>query len=82
MSHIEVNIEKCKGCGICLVFCNPQVLALSQETNSIGAHYPIQLEAGKKGKPCNGCANCAVVCPDMCFEVWRTKKKKKVGAVS
>ncbi len=82
MSHVVVEIEKCKGCGICIKFCNLEVLVLSEETNSIGAHYPKQLDAGKKGKPCNGCANCAVVCPDMCFEVWRTKKTKKVGAVS
>jgi 2-oxoglutarate ferredoxin oxidoreductase subunit delta len=72
MSHVTIDVEKCKGCGICVRFCHNAVLVLSESANASGALYPLLLKAGKKGKPCNGCANCGIVCPDMCIEVWRT----------
>ncbi len=80
MSYVTIDTEKCKGCAICVRFCHNEVLVLSTDANSSGALYPVLIEKGKKGKSCNGCANCAIVCPDMCFEVWRTKKAKANGA--
>ena len=82
MSYVTVDTEKCKGCAICVRFCHNEVLKLSKDANSSGAFYPVLLEKGKKGKSCNGCANGATVCADMCFEVWRTKKSKANGAGS
>ncbi len=84
MAYVTIDAEKCKGCGICIVYCRTENLVMSEERNASGAPFPLLLAEGKGGKACTGCAYCAIVCPDICFEVWREKKKKKkmVGGAS
>jgi 2-oxoglutarate ferredoxin oxidoreductase subunit delta len=65
---IVINIEKCKGCEVCLTACPNQVLAMSHEVNTKGYHYSVKVNAN-----CTGCANCAVVCPDAIITVYREK---------
>ncbi len=65
---VVIDIEKCKGCEVCLAACPNQVLALSHEVNSKGYHYTIKVNSD-----CVGCANCAVVCPDAVITVYREK---------
>ena len=65
---VVINIEKCKGCEVCLAACPHQVLAMSQEVNKKGYHYSVKVNAN-----CVGCANCAVVCPDAVITVYREK---------
>lgn len=62
---IEVDRAGCKGCGVCVVNCPQQVLALAGEVNAKGYHFPLQSDG------CTGCANCALVCPDSCITVYR-----------
>ncbi len=69
---ITVDVERCKGCGVCVGACPFDVLALSSEVNGKG--YPFVCQA--RGEACTGCANCAVVCPDGCIEVFREICKK------
>lgn len=64
--NIEVDRSGCKGCGVCVVSCPQQVLALSDEVNHKGYHYPYMAT-----QACTGCANCAIVCPDSCITVYR-----------
>ncbi len=66
---VVIEIEKCKGCEVCLSACPNQVLALSNEVNSKGYHYAVKVNA-----ECIGCANCAIVCPDAVITVYREKK--------
>jgi len=63
--HVVIDIERCKGCELCIPACPPQVLRMTGEHNRIGAHYP-ELLSG-----CTGCRACWLVCPDFCFEVWQ-----------
>jgi len=65
---VVINIERCKGCEVCIVSCPNQVLALAKEVNAKGYHFAIKVNA-----ECNGCANCAVVCPDAVITVYREK---------
>ncbi len=69
---VVINIERCKGCEVCLSACPNEVLALSSEVNSKGYHYAVKVNA-----ECIGCANCAVVCPDAVITVYREKVVKK-----
>ncbi|MCA9512801.1 MAG: 4Fe-4S binding protein [Myxococcales bacterium] len=62
---VAIDVERCKGCTLCVPACPPRVLAMSVERNAIGAPYPL-LSPG-----CTGCGACALVCPDFCFEVFR-----------
>jgi len=72
---IIVDEERCKGCGLCLVFCPEDVLAHKKETNRSGYHSVYM----KKPEECIGCALCAQACPDIAIEVYREKKTAKGG---
>jgi 2-oxoglutarate ferredoxin oxidoreductase subunit delta len=65
---IVVDIERCKGCGICIPVCPNDVIALAKEVNGKGYHYAEMII-----DECIGCANCAIVCPDGVISVYKTK---------
>ncbi len=65
---IEIAMEKCKGCGLCIDVCPQQILAFSKEVNSKGYLY-----AQKIKDDCTGCSNCATICPDVVITVYRKK---------
>ncbi len=65
---IVIDIERCKGCEVCVLSCPESVIALSKNVNSKGYHY---LE--KVNDLCTGCTNCAIVCPDGVITVYRVK---------
>ena len=58
---IEIDVERCKGCDICVFFCPPQVLRLSLQRNTLN-HRVVELFDPER---CTGCEICAKVCPDM-----------------
>ncbi len=68
---IEIQIEKCKGCELCVVACPQNALQLSPEINKQGYHYAVLIE-----DICTGCTNCALVCPEAIITVFREDKKK------
>lgn len=69
MGNVTIDRERCKGCGLCVAFCNKQVLCISHGLNQAG-HHPAEiiLDAAEE---CNGCARCAVMCPDVAITVKR-----------
>lgn len=57
---VYIDWNRCKGCGFCVEFCPPEVLAISGEFNTHGYHPPYLVsEAG-----CTGCDLCGLYCPD------------------
>ncbi len=76
---IIVDIEKCKGCELCVVACPQGAIALSDNINKKGYHYMIKIKDN-----CTGCENCALVCPDAVITVYRKsgKKKEKIATIS
>lgn len=68
IGHIEVDIEKCKGCVLCIDTCPTNVIQMSDLVNGKGYHYMELISDG-----CIGCANCAVVCPDGVITVYKKK---------
>ncbi|MCX8056786.1 MAG: ferredoxin family protein [Ignavibacteria bacterium] len=76
---IVVDIEKCKGCELCVVACPQDTIALSDKINKKGYHYMVKIKDN-----CTGCENCALVCPDAVITVYRKtgKKKEKVATIT
>ena len=67
MGKIRIDIERCKGCGLCVTACTKKLIEIGDNINSLGYHVAqIQDE-----ETCIGCANCAEICPDVAIEVWK-----------
>ena len=55
---IEIDLERCKGCAICVEFCPKDVLALEN-----GVAIVVNIDA------CNRCQFCDHRCPDFAITV-------------
>ena len=64
---IIVNTERCKGCSLCAEACPKDVIALAAK--KVNVHGYPYVEAVHP----DDCASCAIVCPDGCIEVYKTK---------
>ena len=73
--HVQINIENCKGCELCVSECPQGSMQMSKNINKKGYHYAVLVEDN-----CTGCTNCALVCPEAIITVYRETKTKKVPA--
>lgn len=69
---IIINIEKCKGCELCMEACPEGALELSKHVNQKGYLFAVKVE-----DTCTGCTSCALVCPDGAITVYRKVEGKK-----
>ena len=56
---VTIDVEECKGCGLCVESCTPRVLRLSTGLNRYGYH-----PAEYQGAGCTGCGLCFYACPE------------------
>jgi 2-oxoglutarate ferredoxin oxidoreductase subunit delta len=71
---LEIAVDLCKGCGLCVDTCPKHVLALdSTVVNALG-HHPVRLI---EAAACTSCVLCARVCPDAVFTVYARPKGKR-----
>ena len=70
--RVKIDIEKCKGCELCMVACPQDSIELSKGINAQGHHYAVQIKDN-----CTGCTSCALVCPDAVITVYRSDPKGK-----
>ena len=57
----------CKGCGLCVEFCEQGKLYIQKMPNKQG----IQMAAVRPEIHCTGCRKCAIMCPDAAIEITR-----------
>lgn len=67
--YIEVDVNRCKGCGLCIEACPKGCIRLSDKVNTKGYRYAEQPDA----QTCTSCTACGVMCPDGCITVYRDK---------
>ena len=67
MARIEIEMERCKGCGLCIETCKQECIVLEGEVNAAGWQTVIFIGDEK----CKGCAMCAETCPDVAIEVFK-----------
>ncbi len=68
---IIIDIEKCKGCELCVEACPQEALEKSRTVNNKGYLYIVKVE-----DTCTGCVSCAMVCPEGAITVYRKNEKK------
>ena len=65
---IVVDVEKCKGCQVCIPVCPTNTIEIVDIVNEKGYKYMQDVH-----DDCIGCANCATVCPDGVITVYRVR---------
>ncbi|OHB79942.1 MAG: 4Fe-4S ferredoxin [Planctomycetes bacterium RBG_16_55_9] len=71
---IVIDVERCKGCGLCVWACPKNSIVISKTSNKAG-YFP----AEAVDSDCTGCATCATVCPEAIIEVYRDDAKSESG---
>ena len=66
---IVVDIERCKGCGLCVVVCPKNCIVIAKRSNKIG-YFPAEAD----NADCTGCASCAIICPEAIIKVFQEDK--------
>jgi 2-oxoglutarate ferredoxin oxidoreductase subunit delta len=71
---VEIAVDRCKGCGLCVGACPEHVLVLDgTQVNALGYH-PVRIaEPGG----CTSCALCARVCPDAVLTIWARPRRAR-----
>lgn len=70
---VLINVEECKGCGLCVESCPPKCLQLAPELSAGGVH-----PARYSGEACTGCGICFYCCPEPgAIEVYRLAPPRK-----
>lgn len=68
MGRIEVDQDACKGCELCTIPCQHELVKMSNRFNRKG--YRTSELVDPEGR-CSGCAMCANMCPDLAITVYR-----------
>ena len=66
--YIEIDQERCKGCGMCIDACPYDLIKFSSKFNSKGYH---PAEYDDPEGICPPCGFCYRVCPDTAITVFR-----------
>ena len=67
MGKIKIDTEKCKGCGLCILYCPKGCIDIADKLNKHG----VKPARFKKNSGCTGCTFCALICPDCAIEVYK-----------
>jgi len=70
---VQIAVDLCKGCTLCIAACPAKVLVQSNILNRLG-YYAVTY----KGSGCTGCGICFYVCPEPAAITVRVRKKEEV----
>ncbi|HTK44922.1 MAG TPA: 4Fe-4S dicluster domain-containing protein [Patescibacteria group bacterium] len=64
---LDVAVDRCKGCSLCVTACPKGILELDLAVVNALGYHPVRLI---NTAACTSCALCARVCPDAVFGVF------------
>ena len=70
--RLEIDQNRCKGCGLCVSVCPKNVLEISSNVNSNG-YFAVFLA---HPEDCIFCAMCCEMCPDVALTITEDAKSK------
>jgi len=56
---LQIDVDECKGCGLCIEACPPKVIGMSERLNHYGYRTAVYAGAG-----CTACGICFMACPE------------------
>ena len=65
MNKVPFDKHRCKGCGMCVLFCPQKILRMSADLNDQGFSYPEVSDPDR----CTACGMCFRMCPDCAIQV-------------
>ncbi len=69
-----IDVDRCKGCGLCVSVCPKDVLEISGHIN-IKGYYPA-FQA--RPQDCITCAMCCLICPDVAISIVEVKPNDSI----
>ena len=69
--HYCIDVDECKGCGLCVNFCPKNVLEISKKVNAKG-YFPAYQA---RPEDCITCAICCNICPDVAITITETAQE-------
>lgn len=66
MAKLTFDVDRCKGCGLCVTACPKHIVALSTSVLNVKGYHPAEIT---DQAACIGCAFCATMCPDCVITV-------------
>ncbi len=66
--RIIIEVDRCKGCGLCIQHCPVHILELDLTTTNAKGYTPLIVNDPDK---CIACSFCAMMCPDSVITVER-----------
>ncbi|MFW5913467.1 MAG: 4Fe-4S dicluster domain-containing protein [Bacillota bacterium] len=69
--RIIIDVDTCKGCGLCVPHCPVNILELDTSTTNALGYTPLKVTDMDQ---CIGCSFCAMMCPDRVITVERFTK--------
>ena len=68
--ELDIDVDRCKGCGLCVSVCPKKVLEISNKVNKMG-YYPAYQA---RPEDCTFCNACCLMCPDVAISIRETAK--------
>lgn len=66
MGKVTFDIERCKGCGLCVRACPKKIVTLDNDKLNQKGYHPATVTDAEQ---CIACAFCATMCPDCVIKV-------------
>jgi 2-oxoglutarate ferredoxin oxidoreductase subunit delta len=68
----HIDVDRCKGCGLCVAVCPKKVLEISKQVNAKG-YFPA---FRARPEDCIYCATCCRMCPDVAITITETVEEE------